>query len=84
MEMEVKHLDKYTGLSLCVWDRKIGLSAINVDLKRVSPNEPVSVLWTDDRTYAEYLMSTFEMMWEQSVPAAQHIEELLKEGPPDI
>jgi len=26
-------------------------------------------------------MSTFEMEWQQAVPAAQRIEELLKEGP---
>jgi hypothetical protein len=29
-------------------------------------------------------MSTFELVWEQAVPAAERIEELLKEGPPDI
>jgi hypothetical protein len=27
-------------------------------------------------------MSTFELLWEQAVPAAQRIEELLKEDPP--
>ena len=58
------------------------MTAINTDLKRVSLNEPVSVLWTDDPAYAQYLVSTFELLWEQSVPAAQRIEELLKEGPP--
>ena len=82
IEMEVKHLDKYTGILFFVFDKKISMSAINADLKRVSLNEPVSVLWTDDPTYAEYLIGTFELMWEQAIPAAQRIEELLKEGPP--
>ena len=82
MEMEVKHLDKYRGILFFVFDKKISMSAINADLKRVSLNEPVSVLWTDDSTYAEYLASTFEILWEQAVPGAQRIEELLKEGPP--
>jgi hypothetical protein len=31
-----------------------------------------------------HLASTFEVLWTQSVPAAQRIEELLKEGPPQI
>jgi sugar-specific transcriptional regulator TrmB len=83
--MEVRHFHKYAGLLFCAFDGKIGLSAINAaDLKRVSLSELVSVLWTDDPTYAQYLISTFELLWEQSVPAAQRIEELLKEGPPQV
>jgi sugar-specific transcriptional regulator TrmB len=82
MGMEVHHFDMYTGLLFYVFDRKISMSAISADLQSVSLSQPVSVLWTDDPTYAQYLMSTFELLWEQSVPAAQRIEELLKEGPP--
>jgi len=92
MKMEVKHLDKYTGILFYVFDKKFSMSAINVDMKGVSLNEPASVLgtddpnyavlWTDDPTYADYLASTFELLWERAVPAAQRIEELLKEGPP--
>ena len=82
IDIEVHHFDKYAGILFCVFDRKISMSAINADLKRVSLNEPVSVLWTDDPTYAEYLIGTFELMWEQAIPAGQRIEELLKEGPP--
>ena len=80
MGMEVHHFDKYTGILFFVFDKKISMSGINVDLKRVSLNEPISVLFTDDPAYANYLVSTFELLWEQSVPAAQRIEELLKEG----
>jgi sugar-specific transcriptional regulator TrmB len=79
IEIEVHHFDKYAGLLFCVFDGKISMSAINADLKRISLNEPVSVLWTDDPTYAQYLISTFELLWELSVPAAQRIKELLKE-----
>jgi sugar-specific transcriptional regulator TrmB len=79
---DVRHYDKYQGIYFGVWDRKSCLSAINVNIGRVSLDESVAVLWTDDSVYAEYLMSTFELLWEQSVPAAQRIEELLKEGPP--
>ena len=82
--IDIRHFDKYAGLLFFVFDRKISMSAIRADLKRVSLDEPVSVLWTDDPVYAEYLLSTFELLWKHTVPAAQRIEELLKEGPPQV
>jgi sugar-specific transcriptional regulator TrmB len=84
MGMEVRHFDKYSGLIFCVFDRKISITAINTDLKRVSLNESVSALWTDDPTYAQYLAHTFKWLWEQAAPAEQRIGELLKEGPPQV
>ena len=57
------------------------MSAINVAIRRISLDEPTVLLWTDDPTYAGYLTATFELLWKQAVPAAQRIEELLKEGP---
>jgi hypothetical protein len=57
---------------------------MSIDVESLSIDTPLIALWSDDPTYAEYLMSTFEMAWEQSIPAAQWIEELLKEGPLDI
>ena len=79
---DVRQLTGYRGILFSVFDRKISTSAINVDINRMSLDTPMSLLWTDDPTYADYLISTFEMLWERSVPAAQRIEELLKEGPP--
>ncbi len=76
------HYDQYRGIMYTVFDRKSAISAISADISHVSLNEPLSAIWTDDLTYADYLVSTFELLWEQSVPAAQRIEELLKEGPP--
>jgi sugar-specific transcriptional regulator TrmB len=78
---EVHHFGQ-RGIIFTVFDKKICMSAINVDITRFSLIEPIKLLWTDDPIYAEYLLSTFELLWEQSVPAAQRIEELLKEGPP--
>jgi sugar-specific transcriptional regulator TrmB len=83
--MEVRHFDQYSGLLFCVFDGKTGMSAINVaDLKRASLRELVSVLWSDDPTYAQYLASTFELLWQQSIPAEQQIQELLEQGPPHV
>jgi sugar-specific transcriptional regulator TrmB len=79
---EVRHLDGYRGVYFAVLDRKTCLHGINLDIKHLSLTQPIAMLYTDDPTYADYLMETFEMLWQQSVPAAQRIEELQKQGPP--
>ena len=80
---DVRHFDKYQGIFMVVADKK-SISTISVNAESLSLDTPVIALWSDDPTYAEYLMSTFEIAWEQSVPAAQRIEELLKEEPPQV
>ena len=77
---DVRHIDRH-GITFVVFDRKISISAINAEVKRISLNEPVSGLWTDDPAYAQYLTSTFEMLWRQSIPAEQRIQELLTQRP---
>jgi len=79
---DLRHYDAYGGVFFAVVDRKHCVSAINVDIKRISLNEPISLLWTDDPKYAEYLTATFEMLWEQSIPAREQIKKLSAEGPP--
>ena len=85
---DIRHIDKYSGIIFVVFDRKNGLSAINLDLERLtrrfSLDESIAFLLTDDPAYVEYLVSTFELLWQQAVPAAQRIEELLKEGSPHV
>ena len=58
------------------------ISAINIEVKRVTLDAPAIMLYTDDPVYANYLASTFELLWEQAVPAEGRIEELVKQGPP--
>jgi hypothetical protein len=81
---DVRHISQYQGIFMLVGDGRESISSLNVDVERLSLDTPVVALWSDNPTYAEYLMSTFEMAWEQAVPAAQRIEELLKEGPPQV
>ena len=83
---DVRHIDKYSGVTYAVYDRKYAVSAIYADVellvKRLSLDAPGRFLVTNDSTYIGYLISTFELFWNRAVPAAQRIEELLKEGPP--
>jgi sugar-specific transcriptional regulator TrmB len=79
---DARHFDQYRGIMFTVFDRKICGSAINIDIRRVSLDEPISMLWTDDPTHVTYLVSTFEILWQQSVPGAERIQELREQGPP--
>ena len=82
--VDVRHVSQYQGIFMLVGDRGESISSMSIDVESLSIDTPLVALWSDDPTYAEYLMSTFEIAWEQSVPAAQRIEELLKEGPPQV
>jgi len=59
--VDVRQLTGYQGILFAVYDRKTSQSVINADIRRVSLNEPLSILWTDDPIYANYLASTFEL-----------------------
>ncbi len=74
---DVRHWPDYRGVYFAVLDNAISFSAVNVSVKSIALSEPITVLWTDDTTYATYLVSTFELLWRQSVPAEERIRELL-------
>ncbi len=78
---DVRHFG-HEGIVFTIFDKAICMSGINADVTSFSLNQRIAALWTDDPTYARYLMSTFEMLWGQSIPAAERIKEVLKEGPP--
>jgi hypothetical protein len=80
---DVRHFP-HQGIFMLVRDRQESISSMGIDVERLSIDTPIVALWSDDRTYAEYLLTTFEMEWEQAIPATQRIEELLKEGPPQV
>ncbi len=77
---EVRHIDQH-GVMFVVFDRKHSITAIRI-AESASLNAPQTALWTDDPAYAEYLASTFEMLWAQAVPAEERIRELLEQEPP--
>jgi len=83
---DVRHFPQYQGMFMLIGDGRESISSISVDVEHLSIDTSVAALWNwkDDPTYAEYLMSIFETTWEQAVPAAQRIAELLQEGPPQV
>jgi len=63
---DVRYIPQYQGIFLLVGDRKESISSMSVDAKNLSVDTPIVALWSEDPTYAEYLVSTFEMAWEQA------------------
>ncbi len=78
---DVRHVGQH-GITFTVYDRKISISTINREVERMPLDGPVCALWTNDPAYAEYLASTFEILWAQAVPAEERIRELLEQVPP--
>ncbi|MGZ7126938.1 MAG: TrmB family transcriptional regulator [Halobacteriota archaeon] len=78
---EVRYLGRETAIfSVC--DKKVCISGIHWELGSVSLTQPLTALYADDPTFAQCLATTFEVLWAQSIPAKERIEELLKQGPP--
>ena len=80
---EVRHAEGYRGMYYAVFDRKHCISAINIDIKHVRPDEPANMLYAGDPVYGVYLASTFETIWKQSIPAEEQLQKLLEQGPPN-
>jgi hypothetical protein len=79
--MDVHHFHQYLGIFMLLGDETESISTMTINEESLSIDTPIVALWNTNPTYAEYLMSTFNFAWEQSVSAAERIEELLKEGP---
>ncbi len=74
----LRHFDGYRGLYFGVFDRQRCISAVNIEISRISLEEPATMVYIDDPIYATYLTSTFELLWKQAIPAQRRIEELLE------
>ena len=81
MGVEVRH-SAQLGILFTVFDRRICISAINAELSHFRLDEPLTAIYTDDRIYAQYLISNFELQWEQAISAEEQIQNLLNQGPP--
>jgi sugar-specific transcriptional regulator TrmB len=80
--IELRHTNPYRGMTLVVADGKRSISLIHAALKAaLSLDENVAALWSDSAAQAEFLMSAFEMAWEQASGAKERIDELLGQKP---
>lgn len=65
--IELRHANQHCGMTLAVADGKRSFSLIHAALKStLSLDENVVALWSDSIAQAHFLMSAFEMAWEQA------------------
>ncbi|MGB9371218.1 MAG: helix-turn-helix domain-containing protein [Halobacteriota archaeon] len=78
--IELRHTNSYPGVTLVVADGKRSISLIHAALNAaLSLDENVATLWSDNVAQAEFLMSAFEMAWEQASGAEERIDALLQQ-----
>jgi sugar-specific transcriptional regulator TrmB len=78
--VEVRHFNKHE-MPFIVFDRKIAMSGIDVEITNFSLSQPIAALWTDDPAYAQYLAATFEILWNEGINAEDRVQKLLEQGP---
>ncbi len=63
-----------------ICDKRESVSAINIGVSDYTLDTLGVAFWSDDATYAEYLLASFETAWSRAVPAMQRIHELEQEA----
>ncbi len=76
---DVRHSDEVHELFMYIGDRQQSISAINIGIDEYTLGTPVTAFWSEDPTYAEYLLASFENVWSRAVPAEERIQELEQE-----
>ncbi len=76
---DLRHCDALSEIFMFVGDRRQSVSMINIGAQEYTLNTPVTAFWSEDPTYADYLLASFETTWSQVVPAEERIHELLEQ-----
>ncbi|MGZ4943316.1 MAG: hypothetical protein ACXVIG_03250, partial [Halobacteriota archaeon] len=77
---DIRHSDNIQETFMYVGDKRDSVSSINIGVREYTLDTPAVCFWSEDPTYAEYLLTSFETAWSHAVPAAQRIEELVAQG----
>ena len=78
---DVRHTDHYEGVFFLVGDKKQSISSMHVSTEELRCDDTIVAFWSEEPTYAEYLLSIFESAWTEGVDGQERISELLEEGP---
>jgi hypothetical protein len=77
----IRHVNEYQGEFMLVVDKRESISSIpqqNLDLDNISLNDQIVGFWTDDLTYADYLVTSFEAVWTTAIDANNRMREILE------
>jgi hypothetical protein len=77
----LRHNDQFHETFMFVGDKQQSISAMNIGVREYTLDTPITAFWSDNPAYAEYLLTSFESVWSEAIPAEERIQELLKQGP---
>jgi len=75
---DIRHSDEVHEVFMFVGDKQQSISSLNIGVKEFTIDTPVTAFWSEDPTFAEYLLTSFEKVWSEAVPAEERIQELLE------
>ncbi len=76
---DLRHSNTAHEVFMFVGDRQHSVSVTNVGVEEFTLDTPITAFWSDDPTYAAYLLVLFETAWKNAIPADQRLHELEKE-----
>jgi hypothetical protein len=74
----LRHIDQYEGVFFLVADKKQSISSMHLVAEDLALDDEIVAFWSEDPTYAEYLLSTFEPAWKRGINAQERVRELLE------
>ncbi len=79
MGEDLRHSGLNYEIFMIVGDKQQSLSSINIGVGEYTLDTPMTAFWSKSPEYAEYLLTAFESVWSQAVPAEERIQELLEQ-----
>jgi hypothetical protein len=76
MGVDVRHINDYTGTFMLVADKSQSVSSFFLNVEDLSLDDKIVAFWTDNADYAEYLLSNFDMVWEDATDAQKRLNEI--------
>ncbi len=73
---DLRHSNPYYNIFMIVGDRQQSLSSINVGVYDYALDIPVTAFWSKDPAYPEYLLTSFDNVWSQTIPIEERLQEL--------
>jgi hypothetical protein len=72
----IRHAPQPLRAFMLVRDAQESISALQIDPGQLSLTTRIVAFWTDDTTYALWLLDEFEAEWMHSIDGAERIREL--------
>ena len=70
---DVRHSEDFGGVFMLVADGRESISAINTGVANLTLDTATTALWSENPSYAQYLLTVFAQIWVEAVPATERL-----------